>query len=147
MGGFEKVFEINRNFRNEGISLRHNPEFTMMESYAAGEDLRDVMVLTENLFQSIDHPAAAAWTGPGGSMVINYQAPFRRLTLKDAIAQYGGSSGPGWRIRRRSWPWPGRPMWRTWTRRPRASCWATCSSSTRRRTWCSPPSSSTTRWS
>jgi len=92
VGGFDKVFEINRNFRNEGISLRHNPEFTMMESYAAGQDLRDVMVMIENLFETIarlcngqDGGAERTW----GGQTISYQAPFRRLALKDAIAQYG----------------------------------------------------------
>jgi lysyl-tRNA synthetase class 2 len=89
VGGFERVFEINRSFRNEGVSVRHNPEFTMMESYAAGDDLRDVMVLTENLFQQTAL-ACGAVERPWGDMVISYQTPFRRLTLKDAIAQYGG---------------------------------------------------------
>ena len=56
VGGFDKVFEINRSFRNEGIDYRHNPEFTMMESYAAGQDLRDVMVMIENLFEEIATP-------------------------------------------------------------------------------------------
>ncbi|MDE3244670.1 MAG: lysine--tRNA ligase [Acidobacteriota bacterium] len=88
VGGFHKVFEINRNFRNEGLSARHNPEFTMMESYAAGEDLRDVMALTENLFADM----AALCGGldrPFGDDVISYATPFRRLSLKDAIAEYG----------------------------------------------------------
>lgn len=88
VGGFEKVFEINRSFRNEGISHKHNPEFTMMECYSAGEDLRDVMVLTENLFQAIAE-ACGSVERPWGERMISYQAPFRRLTLKDAIAQYG----------------------------------------------------------
>jgi len=95
VGGFERVFEINRSFRNEGISVRHNPEFTMMESYAAGDDLRDVMVLTENLFERV----AAGCGGlerPWGvdeseePRVISYRTPFQRMTLKDAIAQHGG---------------------------------------------------------
>jgi lysyl-tRNA synthetase class 2 len=94
VGGFDKVFEINRSFRNEGIDYRHNPEFTMMESYAAGQDLRDVMVMIENLFQEIATLCGAVerpWgeDADGRPLVISYQAPFRRLTLKDAIAQYG----------------------------------------------------------
>jgi len=89
VGGFEKVFEINRNFRNEGIDYKHNPEFTMMESYAAGDDLRDVMVLMENLFQEIATLCGGV-ERPYGAQVINYSAPFRRLTMKDAIAEYGG---------------------------------------------------------
>jgi len=88
VGGFERVFEINRSFRNEGVSVRHNPEFTMMESYAAGEDLRDVMVMIENLFETIARVCGAV-ERPWGEQAISYQTPFRRLTMKDAIAQYG----------------------------------------------------------
>ena len=88
VGGFHKVFEINRNFRNEGLSARHNPEFTMMESYAAGEDLRDVMVLTENLFAEMA-TLCGGLIRPFGGHEINYAAPFRRISLKDAIAEYG----------------------------------------------------------
>jgi len=94
IGGFERVFEINRSFRNEGISVRHNPEFTMMESYSVGDDLRDVMVVTENLFQEIAQSCGST-TRPwgkdcnGNPLIINYNAPFRRLTMKDAIAEYG----------------------------------------------------------
>jgi lysyl-tRNA synthetase class 2 len=94
VGGFDKVFEINRSFRNEGIDYRHNPEFTMMESYAAGQDLRDVMVMIENLFKEVATLCGAVerpWgvDEAGQPLVISYQTPFRRLTLKDAIAQYG----------------------------------------------------------
>ncbi|BDU75763.1 lysine--tRNA ligase [Mesoterricola sediminis] len=94
VGGFERVFEVNRNFRNEGVSMRHNPEFTMLESYAAGDDLRDVMVLTENLFQEIATLMGGVerpWgENPDGTpRVISYATPFRRMTLKDATAQYG----------------------------------------------------------
>jgi lysyl-tRNA synthetase class 2 len=94
IGGFERVFEINRSFRNEGISIRHNPEFTMMESYSAGDDLRDMMVLTENLFQEIADSCGSRirpWGKDldGNSLLIDYSAPFRRLTMKDAIAEYG----------------------------------------------------------
>ena len=89
VGGFERVFEINRSFRNEGVSVRHNPEFTMMESYAAGDDLRDVMVLIENLFQTIAE-SCGALERPWGEQLISYRAPFRRLSMKDAIAEYGG---------------------------------------------------------
>ncbi len=89
VGGFEKVFEINRNFRNEGLSQRHNPEFTMMECYAAGQDLRDMMALVETLFRE-----AAAMLGalqrPYGEAIIDYGHPFQRLTLKGAIALHGG---------------------------------------------------------
>ena len=89
VGGFEKVFEINRSFRNEGMDHKHNPEFTMMESYSAGDDLRDVMRLTENLFQEIATLCGSV-ERPYGELTISFAAPFRRMTLKDAIAEYGG---------------------------------------------------------
>jgi lysyl-tRNA synthetase class 2 len=89
VGGFEKVFEINRSFRNEGISVRHNPEFTMMEMYEAGSDLRDMMTLTENLFLTVTREVMGSQQLPWGEEMISYAAPFRRLTMKDAIAQYG----------------------------------------------------------
>ncbi len=89
VGGFEKVFEINRNFRNEGLSARHNPEFTMMEMYEAGSDLRDMMTLTENLLSSVAREVMGSEQLPWGEQEISYSAPFRRLTMKDAIAEYG----------------------------------------------------------
>ena len=89
VGGFEKVFEINRNFRNEGLSVRHNPEFTMMEMYEAGSDLRDMMALTENLLSTVARDVMGSEQLPWGEQVISYAAPFRRLTMKDAIAEYG----------------------------------------------------------
>ncbi len=85
VGGFERVFEINRNFRNEGLSVRHNPEFTMMEFYAAYHEYQWMMDFTERLLR---HCAIAAT----GSAVINYQGqtidlskPFARLTSAEAI--------------------------------------------------------------
>jgi lysyl-tRNA synthetase class 2 len=90
VGGFEKVFEINRNFRNEGLSVRHNPEFTMMEMYEAGSDLRDMMTLTETLLNTVAQEVMGSEELPWGDHLISYAMPFRRLTMKDAIAQYGG---------------------------------------------------------
>ncbi|WP_288594524.1 lysine--tRNA ligase [uncultured Sutterella sp.] len=94
VGGFERVFEINRNFRNEGVSARHNPEFTMMEFYATYWTYRDLMDFTEALLR---HVAAVA----AGSPVLNYQGmtidlsePFDRLTPKDAILRYA----PGYSV-------------------------------------------------
>jgi lysyl-tRNA synthetase class 2 len=88
VGGFERVFEINRNFRNEGVSPRHNPEFTMMEFYAAYTDYRWLMTFTESLIRE----AAIAATG---SAVLTYQdkpldlsQPFDRLTIEQAILKY-----------------------------------------------------------
>ncbi|HLU00405.1 MAG TPA: lysine--tRNA ligase [Burkholderiaceae bacterium] len=88
VGGFERVFEVNRNFRNEGVSPRHNPEFTMMEFYAAYTDYRWLMDFTEALIRE----AAIAATG---SAVLEYQGrsldlsqPFDRLTICQAITKY-----------------------------------------------------------
>jgi lysyl-tRNA synthetase class 2 len=88
VGGFEKVFEINRSFRNEGLSTKHNPEFTMIEFYQAYADYRDLMNLTEDLLRGI---AEALF----GSPLIQYQgeqydlgSPFRRLTLLESIVHY-----------------------------------------------------------
>ncbi len=68
VGGFERVFEINRNFRNEGISVRHNPEFTMMELYMAYADYKDLIELTESLFRT-----------PGAGHPRQYRSALRRL--------------------------------------------------------------------
>ncbi|MGB3287930.1 MAG: lysine--tRNA ligase [Burkholderiaceae bacterium] len=88
VGGFERVFEVNRNFRNEGVSPRHNPEFTMMEFYAAYTDYRWLMDFTESLIRA----AAIAATG---SATLSYQGkpldlsqPFDRLTITQAILKY-----------------------------------------------------------
>ena len=88
VGGFEKVFEINRNFRNEGLSTRHNPEFTMMEFYEAYRDYKYLMDTTEAIIRA----AAVAATG---STTVTYQghaielgAPFDRLTIVEAIRKY-----------------------------------------------------------
>lgn len=90
VGGFEKVFEINRNFRNEGLSTRHNPEFTMLEFYQAYATYHDLMDLTEEMISWI----AAEVTG---SMQISYQGveldlapPWRRLTMDQALIQIAG---------------------------------------------------------
>ncbi|MDD3884688.1 MAG: lysine--tRNA ligase [Gallionella sp.] len=88
VGGFEKVFEINRNFRNEGLSTRHNPEFTMIEFYEAYRDYRYLMDFTEKLFSEVARKVL-------GTTVINYQGkeldlgqPFHRLTMVQAIQKY-----------------------------------------------------------
>lgn len=94
VGGFEKVFEINRNFRNEGLSARHNPEFTMMEFYWAYADYRDLMDMTESLLSEL----AVAVTGDA---VVNYQGtdisfagPFERLTIPQAVLKYNPDITP-----------------------------------------------------
>ena len=87
VGGLERVYEINRNFRNEGISAMHNPEFTMLEFYTAYFDCRDVMAVTEELIA-----AAARRVGGAGAFrfkerELSFAPPFRRLRMADAVAQ------------------------------------------------------------
>ena len=89
VGGFEKVYEINRNFRNEGLSTRHNPEFTMMELYWAYADYRDLMDLTEQLVVAlvdVVQPGACRLAYQGRD--YDLATPFRRVTLADAIVQH-----------------------------------------------------------
>ena len=89
VGGLEKVFEINRNFRNEGISTRHNPEFTMLEFYEAYQDYRYLMDLTEALFREVAHEGRRHDDGhlPGRDASISGR-PFDRLTMAEAIHKY-----------------------------------------------------------
>jgi len=91
VGGFEKVYEINRNFRNEGLSTRHNPEFTMLEFYQAYADYRDLMDLTEELLRGMAQALL-------GNTRLQYQGescdfgqPFQRLTVKEAILRFNSS--------------------------------------------------------
>lgn len=90
VGGFERVFELNRNFRNEGISTQHNPEFTMVEFYQAYATYQDLMTLTEELF------VAVAKAVNGGSLQVEYQGqvidltpPWKRYSLMDAVVELG----------------------------------------------------------
>ncbi len=85
VGGIERVFEINRNFRNEGISTRHNPEFTMLEWYCAYEDWRYMMDHTERLVRSAAGNAAVTYQGRR----IDFSKPFRRLSIPEAIRAQG----------------------------------------------------------
>jgi len=86
VGGIERVFEINRNFRNEGISTQHNPEFTMLEFYWSYADYRDLMALTETMLAETAQAALGTLESPFGEHVISFQAPFRRLSLREAAA-------------------------------------------------------------
>jgi lysyl-tRNA synthetase class 2 len=86
VGGIERVFEINRNFRNEGISTQHNPEFTMLEFYWTYADYRDLMTLTEQMLAETAQAALGGLESPFGDHVISFQAPFRRLSLREAAA-------------------------------------------------------------
>jgi lysyl-tRNA synthetase class 2 len=84
VGGMERVFEINRNFRNEGISTQHNPEFTMLEFYQAYADYRDLMRLTEEMVAHVTERAVVGEEVPFGEHTISLKAPFRRLSLREA---------------------------------------------------------------
>ena len=88
VGGFEKVFEINRNFRNEGVSTRHNPEFTMLEFYWAYADYEDNMDLTEELFRELAMAVLGTTDVPYGDKVFHFGEPFARLSVFDAILKY-----------------------------------------------------------
>ena len=88
VGGFERVFEINRNFRNEGISVRHNPEFTMMEFYAAYWNYHDLMGFTEALVRDAAINAAGTLQLSYGGRAVDLSQPFARLTIREAIFQY-----------------------------------------------------------
>jgi lysyl-tRNA synthetase, class II len=99
VGGFERVFEINRNFRNEGISVRHNPEFTMMEFYAAYWNHHDLMDFTEQLIRDVAIKVTGSTTLPyqlGATLYsIDVAKPFARLSIRDAIVKFtdAGESG------------------------------------------------------
>ncbi|WP_241373055.1 lysine--tRNA ligase [Klebsiella pneumoniae] len=88
VGGFERVFEINRNFRNEGISVRHNPEFTMMELYMAYADYKDLIELTESLFRTLAQDILGNTEVPYGDQVFDFGKPFEKLTMREAIKKY-----------------------------------------------------------
>jgi lysyl-tRNA synthetase class 2 len=89
VGGFERVFEINRNFRNEGISIQHNPEFTMMEFYQAYATYETLMDFTEKLVCHVAEEVCGALVIPYGDREVDLTAPWDRLTLKEAIIKYG----------------------------------------------------------
>jgi lysyl-tRNA synthetase class 2 len=82
-GGIERVFEINRNFRNEGISTQHNPEFTMLEFYWTYADYQDLMALTETMLQEVSQKATGSDQITFGEHAISLTPPFRRLSLRE----------------------------------------------------------------
>ena len=88
VGGFERVFEINRNFRNEGISIQHNPEFTMMEFYQAYATYEDLMDLTEELICHVAEKVLGSLTFSYGDQEVDLTRPWQRLTVREAILQY-----------------------------------------------------------
>jgi lysyl-tRNA synthetase class 2 len=92
VGGFEKVYELNRNFRNEGISAKHNPEFTMLEFYWAYADVNQMMDLHEEMMRSVVKVATGGLTVRYGEHEVDFSQPFQRLKMKDAIARYRGEA-------------------------------------------------------
>ena len=91
VGGLERVFEINRNFRNEGISIKHNPEFTMLEFYMAYATYEDLMALTEALFAHILDEVIGARTITYRGQTIDFEAPWKRIALFEALTDLGGA--------------------------------------------------------
>lgn len=90
VGGFEKVYEINRNFRNEGISTKHNPEFTMLELYQAYGDYEDMMEITENLISTVAKKVLGTTTIKYEEQEINLATPWKRLPMLEAVKEYSG---------------------------------------------------------
>ena len=88
VGGFERVFEINRSYRNEGISVRHNPEFTMMEFYAAYWNYLDLMLFTEAIIRDVAQKALGTLQLRYGGKPVDLSQPFERLTIVEAIRQH-----------------------------------------------------------
>jgi len=94
VGGFERVYEINRNFRNEGISTRHNPEFTMVEFYQAYADYKDLMSFTEQLLQYLCDTVLGRRQVEYQGQLIDFSKPFARMTVKEAIVQHHPEINP-----------------------------------------------------
>jgi len=92
VGGLERVYEINRNFRNEGIDAEHNPEFTMLEFYQAYSDYNDMMALTEDLLGGMCRTLLGRDEFTYGDNTISIKTPWRRLKFRDALVQYSGLS-------------------------------------------------------
>jgi lysyl-tRNA synthetase, class II len=90
IGGFEKVYEINRNFRNEGISHKHNPEFTMVEFYQSFADYNDMMNLTEEMFKFIALKAIGSLSFSYKENEINFNGSWEKISMIDSIEKYGG---------------------------------------------------------
>ncbi len=92
VGGYEKIYEINRNFRNEGISFEHNPEFTMLEFYETYKDYRDFMDLTEELLQELANKILGKTELEFNRNLISLKRSFRRIRFKDSLKEYTGLS-------------------------------------------------------
>jgi lysyl-tRNA synthetase class 2 len=92
VGGLERVYEINRNFRNEGLSTHHNPEFTMLEFYQAYADYRDLMALTEELLPQLARAAGGSDRVTYQGVELSFAAPWPRLSVEEALVRLGGLS-------------------------------------------------------
>ena len=90
VGGLERVYEIGRVFRNEGVDTRHNPEFTLMELYQAYTDYYGMMDLTENMYRHVAQEVCGTTCVPYGEYMIDLGKPFERLTMIDAVKKYSG---------------------------------------------------------
>lgn len=90
VGGLERVYEIGRVFRNEGVDTRHNPEFTLMELYQAYTDYHGMMDLTENMFRYLAEQVCGTTTIPYAEAMIDLGKPFERITMVEAIKKYSG---------------------------------------------------------
>jgi len=94
VGGLERVFEINRNFRNEGVSTQHNPEFTMLEFYQAYADYRDLMDLTEEMLRVVAAAVRGETRIEYQGEVLDFGAPFARMTVKEAVLRHNAGIDP-----------------------------------------------------
>ena len=93
VGGFERVFEINRNFRNEGLSTQHNPEFTMLEFYQAYATYRDLMNMTETMISSLAQEIAGKMILQVQGRQIDFRPPWKRISIKEGLLTYGELKG------------------------------------------------------
>jgi lysyl-tRNA synthetase class 2 len=94
VGGFERVYEINRNFRNEGLSTRHNPEFTMLECYQAYADYEDFMAMVERMFKGVCDTVLGRRTVSYQGVAIDFEAPFRRVTIEELLIEHNPGLDP-----------------------------------------------------
>lgn len=90
VGGFERVYEINRSFRNEGVSTRHNPEYTMLEFYMAHHDYHFIMTFVEDMLRSVVRMISTSLQVPYEDYVIDFEKPFARLGMKQSLTDIGG---------------------------------------------------------
>jgi len=90
VGGFDKVYELGRIFRNEGVSTQHHPEFTMLETYEAYANYNDVMAMLEEMISSVSQEVLGTTKIQFGKDKINFKPPWQRITLRDAVKEYSG---------------------------------------------------------